>query len=309
VVKKILTYIALIGGGPACSTAAIQLLRSGIEVLVITEKIGGTIRNANLVENLVGFPGGISGEEYVKLMEKQLAQSEVPMVKEKVDSIRKANSKFVITTEESEILSDILIVGTGSSPSKLNIKGEKEAFDDKKLFYEIFNAKPHSNGKKIIVIGSGDVAFDYSLNLSKNVSQITIIQRTDKSNSLPILQKRVQEEKKISVLGNQVPMKIEIRNEKIALVTKYEENIEEITADMIIVAIGREPNITFLSDELIKEFDNPLDDSNLYFIGDVKKENFRQVSIAMGDGMNVAMEIVKKLLFVDDYDGATRQVW
>ena len=308
-VKKILTYIALIGGGPACSTAAIQLLRSGIEVLVITEKIGGTIRNANLVENLVGFPGGISGEEYVKLMEKQLAQSEVPMVKEKVDSIRKANSKFVITTEESEILSDILIVGTGSSPSKLNIKGEKEAFDDKKLFYEIFNAKPHSNGKKIIVIGSGDVAFDYSLNLSKNVSQITIIQRTDKSNSLPILQKRVQEEKKISVLGNQVPMKIEIRNEKIALVTKYEENIEEITADMIIVAIGREPNITFLSDELIKEFDNPLDDSNLYFIGDVKKENFRQVSIAMGDGMNVAMEIVKKLLFVDDYDGATRQVW
>jgi len=309
VVKKILTYIALIGGGPACSTAAIQLLRSGIEVLVITEKIGGTIRNANLVENLVGFPGGISGEEYVKLMEKQLAQSEVPMVKEKVDSIRKANSKFVITTEESEILSDILIIGTGSSPSKLNIKGEKEAFDDKKLFYEIFNAKPHSNGKKIIVIGSGDVAFDYSLNLSKNVSQITIIQRTDKSNSLPILQKRVQEEKKISVLGNQVPMKIEIRNEKIALVTKYEENIEEITADMIIVAIGREPNITFLSDELIKEFDNPLDDSNLYFIGDVKKENFRQVSIAMGDGMNVAMEIVKKLLFVDDYDGATRQVW
>ncbi|MHA2358286.1 MAG: NAD(P)/FAD-dependent oxidoreductase [Candidatus Heimdallarchaeaceae archaeon] len=308
-VKKILTYIALIGGGPACSTAAIQLLRSGIEILVITERIGGTIRNANLVENLIGFPGGISGEEYVKLLEKQLDISEVPIVKEKVNSVKRVNGSFRISTEGSEILSDILIVGTGSTPSKLDIKGEKEAFSERKLFYEMFNIKSHSSGKDIIVIGSGDVAYDYSLNLSKIASQITIVQRLDKTTSLPILQNRVQEEKRITVLQNHIPKEIEIKKDKIVLITKNEDKSEELIADLIIVAIGREPNIEFLSEELVKEFENPQIESNLYFIGDVKKGNFRQVSIAMGDGMNVAMEIVKKLSFVDDYDGATRQVW
>jgi len=40
-----------------------------------------------------------------------------------------------------------------------------------------------------------------------------------------------------------------------------------------------------------------------------KKGNYRHVSIAMGDGMNVAMEIVKKLSEKGDYNGVTRQVW
>ena len=136
--KKILTYVALVGGGPACATAAIQLKRSGIEVLIVTEKIGGTIRNANLVENLAGFPEGISGEEYVTLMEEQLEYSSIPIVKDRVNSISKANDRYIILTEESEILSDCLIIGTGSIPSKLQIKGEDEAFNMNKLYYEIY---------------------------------------------------------------------------------------------------------------------------------------------------------------------------
>ncbi len=50
------TKIALIGGGPACATAAVQFLRFGHEVTLITKEIGGTVRNANLIENLIGFP-------------------------------------------------------------------------------------------------------------------------------------------------------------------------------------------------------------------------------------------------------------
>ncbi|MHA1954166.1 MAG: NAD(P)/FAD-dependent oxidoreductase [Candidatus Heimdallarchaeaceae archaeon] len=307
--KKILTYVALVGGGPACATAAIQLKRSGIEVLIVTEKIGGTIRNANLVENLAGFPKGISGEEYVTLMEEQLEYSSIPIVKDRVNSISKANDRYIILTEESEILSDYLIIGTGSKPCKLNIKGEDEAFNMNKLYYEIYNAKADAKGKKITVIGSGDVAYDYSLNLSKVAKKITIVQRTEKTKSLPILQRRIEEENKINIMTNKIPYEIFMENEKVILATKTDKEISEIQSDLVIVAVGREPNIEFLSEDLKEEHEIQKDESNLYFIGDVKKGNYRQVSIAMGDGMNVAMEIVKKLSRKEDYDGAPRQVW
>ena len=307
--KKILTYVALVGGGPACATAAIQLKRSGIEVLIVTEKIGGTIRNANLVENLAGFPKGISGEEYVTLMEEQLEYSSIPIVKDRVNSISKTNDRYIILTEESEILSDYLIIGTGSKPCKLNIKGEDEAFNMNKLYYEIYNAKTDSKGKEITVIGSGDVAYDYSLNLSKVAKKITIVHRTEKTKSLPILQSRVEEENKINILINRIPYEIFMENERIILATKTDKEINEIESDLIIVAVGREPNIEFLSEDLKEEYETPKDESNLYFIGDVKKGNYRQVSIAMGDGMKASMEIVKKLSRKEDYNGTPRQVW
>lgn len=293
--EKIQTTVALVGGGPACSTAAIQLIRSGIAVLIITKGIGGTIRNANLMENLVGFPEGISGEDYVKLMEEQLNNSRIPIVYDRVKLITKNNEKYVILAKESEIISDYLIIGTGSIPCKLNIKGEEEAFAKGKLFYEVYNAKESSKGKEIIVIGSGDAAYDYSLNLSKLAKKITIIQRTDKTKSLPILQKKVEEEKKITIQVNRKPYEITTENEKVILATKTDKEINEMQADLIVIAIGREPNINFLSEELKEEFENPEEDSNLFLIGDVKKGNYRQVSIAMGDGMKAAMEIVKKL--------------
>jgi thioredoxin reductase len=307
--KKILTYVALIGGGPACLTAAIQLIRSGIETSIVTERIGGTIRNANLIENLIGFPKGISGEDYVKLMEEQLKNSQVPIVQEKVKEVSIKDEYFVIQTEESEILSEFLIIGTGTKPHKLNIKGEDEAFDENKLFYENFNARKAAQGKEIVVIGSGDVAYDYSLNLCEIAKKITILQRSKETKSLPILQKRVDETKKISILTNKVPYEIYSEEEKVVLATKTDKEISEIHSDLILVAIGREPNIEFLSDSLKEEFENPKKDSKVYFVGDVKKGNYRQVSIAVGDGMKAAMEIVKKLSKKEEYNGTSRQVW
>ena len=50
--------VVLIGAGPACVSAGIQLARSGIDPLIIASDIGGTVRNANLIENLIGFPEG-----------------------------------------------------------------------------------------------------------------------------------------------------------------------------------------------------------------------------------------------------------
>ena len=52
--------LAIIGGGPAGIAAAIQLKRYGSNPLLIEkDELGGSLLNANLVENYLGFPKGI----------------------------------------------------------------------------------------------------------------------------------------------------------------------------------------------------------------------------------------------------------
>ena len=81
--NNVQTKVALIGGGPACATTAIQLNRSGIDITLIAEEIGGAIRNANLVENLIGFPEGIKGLDFVNLIKTQLLNNKISYINER----------------------------------------------------------------------------------------------------------------------------------------------------------------------------------------------------------------------------------
>ncbi len=303
------TKIALIGGGPACATAAVQFLRFGHEVTLITKEIGGTVRNANLIENLIGFPEGIRGWEYVNLIKSQLLNNKIPYIEDTVVSVEFKNSIYIIKTKDCEIHADYLLVGTGSVPRKLDIEGEEEAFQRNRLYYEVYNGKKFSADKEIIIVGSGDVAYDYALNLLDSSLNIIIVQRTNKTKSLPILQQRVSNHKKIRILKNRKPIEIITNYDKITLVTKMDNKLFPIEVDVIFVAIGREPNIQFLSNELKAEYENPSERSKLYFIGDAKKGNYRQISIAMGDGMKAAMEIDKRLSLEEHTDGTHSQIW
>ncbi len=295
--------VALIGGGPACATAAIQLMRSGHQVTIIAKEIGGTIRNANLIENLIGFPDGIKGWEFVNLIKTQLLNNNIPYISEIVESVEHEESKYLIKTSQSEIQAEYLIIGTGSIPKKLEIKGEDEVLQENKLFYDIYDGKQLTKDKSILIIGSGDVAYDYAMNLRSTAKSISIIQRTSSTKSLPLLQERVEKEDKIRILKNREPVEIILQEEEVILLTKMENKIFPIEADLIIVAVGRVPNIQFLSQELRAEYEETLEGTKLYFVGDAKKGNYRQVSIAMGDGMKAAMEINKRLSLEGDTNG------
>lgn len=307
--NKLITKVALIGGGPSCATAAIQLIRSGIDIILVSKEIGGTIKNANLVENLIGYPDGVVGKDFAKSFQLQLTKAGVPIVLEEVLTVEQIGNDYITKTSETEIVSEYLIIGTGSIPKKLDVEGEKEVFLNGKLFYEIYNAKQFTNKKDIGIIGSGDVAYDYALNLQYSANKISIIRRTNKTSSLPILQKRVRNMDNIIVLNNHVIKKLVLKDDKVILEIDEDGKPISLIKDLVLVAIGRKPNYDFLSDDLISEYDNPKIDSRLHFIGDVNKNNFRQVSIAMGEGMKVAMEIVKEVTHEERYHGTSREIW
>jgi len=279
--------IVVIGTGPAGISASIQLKRSGIEPLLLEkDKAGGLLLNANLVENYPGFPDGTSGEKLAEVFLEHLKNMGVVLKKETVKKIFKKNNVFHILTDKDEILAKCLILATGTLPKKLGIPGETD-IAGRRLFYEIKDLP--ANTGTFVVIGGGDIAFDYALNLSKTAEKIDIIIRESASKCIPVLAEEAEKRENIKIHYRTIP--ISMKEEKnVVLKCNADGGYKDFVSDYLLVAAGRTPNTGMLNDEL-KEHVAP----GLFLAGDVKNKDFRQTGIAVGDGLLSAMKAVKFL--------------
>jgi thioredoxin reductase len=65
--------------------------------------------------------------------------------------------------------------------------------------------------------------------------------------------------------------------------------------DHLIGALGREPQTSFISENLKQQID-ALEAKRLFYqVGDVRNGIFRQTAIAAGDGLRAAMQIYQQL--------------
>ena len=297
--KKDQNYSSVIiaGCGPAGIACAIQLKRSNIDFKIICKNFGGIANNANKIENLIGFPNGISRKSFVSLLEQHFETLSIQITEDNIQKICKGDGDdlFHIKCENGKYCSKFLIIASGTNPKKLRLNGETKLWKKNLLNYEISNFIYQKNIKTIAIVGSGDAAYDYALNLAKYPVKINILQRSEESKCLPLLQKRAQDNSNITVIKKIKLLSLEEDNNKIRIkvIRKSKEEIRYY--DYMFVAVGRSPNIKFLSKDLQKVYKKSIKPSHLFFIGDVKNKNYRQISIAMGDGVKCAMEVLSNI--------------
>jgi thioredoxin reductase len=288
--KKEIEDVTIVGAGPAGIGAAMQLKRCGISPLLLeADEAGGLLRNANLVENYPGFPKGISGVGLVKLFIKQMERLSVTPTIEMVAGVSFEQDIFVIETDRQTHRSRRLVISSGTRPVTLS-RVEFTAGSRAKIYSEV-HPLLDLEGKEIAIIGAGDAAFDYALNLSKG-NQVYILNRTQKIKSLPLLVQRAQRNPNICYFENTPVHRISEDNiGRLMVKSIQDEGTCEFSVDYVIAAIGRVPNIGYLSEDIRKRIEVLMSNGLLYMIGDVKNDIYRQTSIAVGDGVRAAMEI------------------
>ncbi len=284
----------IIGGGPAGISCAIQLTRYDIEPLILEkEKLGGLLVNANKVENYPGFPEGIRGEELTELLKEQLERHEINVLFEEVVKLVSNKDIFEVKTNKSLYFSKFVVVASGTKPKEFKEISIPDQLTSK-IFYEVYPLINLKN-KKIAVVGAGDAAFDYALNLIRD-NEVVVLNRSESLNCLPVLLRRVQESTEIDYIK-----KIKIQGifpstgDRVKLECLTPEGSTNIDADFLLFAIGRVPCLDFLSPELRREVNEKKESSRIYLAGDVKNGIFRQTAIAVGDGIMSAMKIYNKI--------------
>jgi len=282
--------IAILGAGPAGLSAALQLKRQGQQPLLLEGKRpGGLLLNANLVENYPGFPDGISGPDLVKTFLTQVDRWGVEITHRKVRSLDFKEDHFTIQTEQDVFQSEIVIVATGTEPKIFRdalIPEEAAGL----VYYEVFPIQ-QVKGKTILIIGAGDAALDYALNLAE-ANQVMILNRSRKRKGLELLWERVQKVTSIRYYDRHIVRSIQHTDSQSMKIRAVVEGVEQtFNCDYLIPAIGRTPALDFLSPSLKDEVKSLSDMGRLFFVGDVKNREFRQTAIAVGDGLKAAMKI------------------
>ena len=287
--------VAVIGAGPAGTAAAIQLKRSGIDfILFEKDDVGGLLYNANLVENYPGFPEGISGPDLCGKLKTHLDRLSIPVCPWNVLRVEEEKDRFCLTTSHNKLTAEIVVLATGTKPKTLN-DPEISSHTGRYVFYEI-RPLQHVEEKTIAIVGAGDAAFDYALNLGEN-NRVIIIQRGDFARSLPLLIARSSSQKNIDHACRYTLKKMEVRDNGLSIdfIHRQTRKIKNMKVDFLLLALGREPQLELIEEMTEAQIQKLQKNGRLFLVGDVKNRHFRQTAISTGDGIRAAMEIFERM--------------
>jgi thioredoxin reductase (NADPH) len=246
------------------------------------------------VENHPGFPHGIEGPELAGVMAEHLEASGAELVREEVTSVETMGDSLAVRSESREVAARSVIVASGTRsrdvdelaiPSDL---AEKVHYESRELWGE--------RGASIAIIGGGDAALDYAFGLAEE-NDVTVLVRGGSPRALPILVSRLERRERARVeTGTRVAAVRLSLNGRIGL--EFDTGSGERTSaefDHLLVAVGRDPEDSFLS-EGVQEAGAALAMADrLLFAGDVRSGIFRQSSIAAGLGTLAAMRVAMGL--------------
>jgi thioredoxin reductase len=285
--------VIIIGAGPAGMAAAIQLKRYGIIPLVIEAKrAGGLLWNANLVENYPGFPGGIPGPALVAGMVRHFEGHGLDIVQETARSVDFQQGWFKVETNKADHAAQMLVLATGTKPKQFPAEMIPEEAKER-VSYEVSDLS-RVRDEQVLVVGGGDAAFDYALNLAQ-LNEVVIANRGSEIKALPLLQERVSANQRIRYMENTSIKRIKLADDRLMIQLNVPEGTIELNCAYLLGAIGRTPAAPRLSGSVQQHLKQLQSASLLHIIGDLKNGIFRQTSIAVGDGVRAAMEIFIKM--------------
>lgn len=302
----------IVGSGPAGHTCGLYLARANLNPLMLEGDYdqqvypGGLLTTTKTVENFPGFPEGIDGYELTENFKKQSTKFGLKIISETATKIEKQNDMFIVYTTLSKYFCKTVVIATGSTPNKLPIIGYDNFVHKGISTCAVCDAGlPCFRNVEIAVVGGGDSACEEALYISHTASKVYLIHRRDQLRASKIMQERVFNNKKIQLIWNTEIQEVngDIFLESLTLKNNKTNQISELNAKGLFVAIGHTPN-----SQIVKDFVN-LDKNGyittdkhmktnvdgLFSCGDVQDPHWKQAITASATGCICALEIEKYL--------------
>ncbi|MFA4815172.1 MAG: FAD-dependent oxidoreductase, partial [Candidatus Gracilibacteria bacterium] len=286
--------LIIVGGGCAGLGASIYARRFGMNVLVLTEGLGGTITTTHLVENYPGFIS-LSGQELAEHLIAHAKANDVPFkLGSRVNRVTKEGDIFKVEFGKEMFEARTVLLATGTTYRRLGVPGEKE-FAARGVSYCATCDAPFYKKKRVIIVGGGDSAVKESLILAEHAEHVTIVYRGEAfTKAEPINLKRMEATPNITPKFK--TNIVEILGDTVVRKVKFDTG-EEMETQGVFVEVGRIPLTDMVNELDVKKnakgeiLINHMSETNIpgfYSAGDVTDTEWKQAIVGIAEGTKAA---------------------
>ena len=178
--------LTIIGAGPSGLFAAFYagLRQMKTKIIDALEQPGGQVAVLYPEKYIFDVPGysKILAKDLVKsLVEQGFQYNPTVVLGERVTSLHKSNGVIELGTDKgTKHLTKAVLVAAGVgafSPNRLEAKGAAD-YEGKGVYYFVKD-KSVFKGKNLLIVGGGDSAVDWALNIKDTARKITLVHRRD----------------------------------------------------------------------------------------------------------------------------------
>jgi thioredoxin reductase (NADPH) len=250
------TDVVIVGAGPCGLFQVFELGLLGLhaEVIDSIRQPGGQCTELYPDKPIYDIPAipMCSGEELTAALLKQIEPFNCGMhLNEEVSIVRvKGDDSFHVETNtgtQFHAKAVVIAAGVGSfQPRQLRVP-DAEEFDGKTLHYRVKEPKQFA-GKRLVILGGGDSALDWVLELSNVAEHITLVHRRDEYRAVPASVDKMRKlvaDGKMDVIESAKATAIDGENGVITSITVQSKDSEQfnVPADHVLVFFGLAPKL------------------------------------------------------------------
>ena len=297
-----MTGIAIIGGGPGGLSAAVYTARADRRTLVFDDG-GGTTRDVDVMENVYGFPDGVTGPELVDLGQEHARKYGAEIVEEEVVRIERDGDQFLVETTDSEYVVEGVILASGADYERPAI-ADVEAYEGQGVSYCVECDAFFYRDKRVAVVGDGNYAATEALMLLDYTDDVRILTNGSELDVDDHLAERIDEEG--------IPVRTD-RLDRLAgeqsLSAVHTSDGDRLGVDGLFVALGTAGGTDLAEmlgvpvdgDSIVTDCDQSTAVDRVYAAGDVTGGH-QQITTSVGEGSRAAINLLEELRGADYVD-------
>jgi thioredoxin reductase (NADPH) len=321
--------VVIAGAGPAGLAAAVYAASEGLDALLIeTRAPGGQAGSSSKIENYLGFPTGISGQELAgrATMQAQKFGASL-MVANSVVRLHGSPNRYELQLACGELLpARSVVIATGAQYNKLRLEN-LDRFEGKGIYYgATYIESQLCEGEELAVVGGANSAGQAAVYLSQTASTVHMLVRSGelKSTMSRYLIQRITENPRIQLHYDTEIVSLQ-GEDHLESVTWRNRKTGEVSAHgvrHIFVMTGASPRTEWLRGTIAmdeggfiltgRDLETPRDGNprwtldrtpqmletslpGVFAVGDVRAGNVKRVASAVGEGA-IAISMVHRVL-------------
>ncbi|WP_271765440.1 response regulator [Aquimarina algiphila] len=258
--KDTLYDVVIIGAGPSGLAAAVYGGSEGLKTLLIEKHApGGQAGTSSRIENYLGFPNGLSGQELTHRAITQAKRFGIEFLSpQEVTSISEKDGYKNITLGNGQCISTkSVVITTGVNYRKLEAKGIDE-YTGAGIYYGSSMTEAQAcNNKEVFIVGGGNSAGQSAVYLSKFAKNVYIaVRKKDLTSSMSsYLIDQIDAIDNITLLGHTNITEAtgtDGRLTELELSNSATSETKKVKADALFIFIGARPYTDWLALDIIK---------------------------------------------------------